>query len=309
MNKEKTIRKIINKIFPDSKIKSIKKFDEGLVSDVFKATLNNPKKELVVKVYKPKIKKNIIKNNKILKFLTEEGVISIDTYYNKVFKDFGIAIYSCAKGENAKSVLKKSDIEMKTKILKNSAKKLKEIHNLKIPGFWKHQKHEVRNRKEWVKWTINRKKKYLLFAKENFPKYYNYLSQSFSSLEDMFLNNKNFKFVPLHWDYHFANLNVTKTGKITGVFDFDGSMKGHNLSDIGQTYYWSIEHGGYTKFDKFLESYDKNLTEKDKEFIFIYFLLHLLAVMRSTWHKEKLKWLNDSHLKILDKCIKGKYKL
>jgi len=29
--------------------------------------------------------------------------------------------------------------------------------------------------------------------------------------------------------------------------------------------------------------------------------------MRSTWHKEDLKWLNDLHVEVLKRCVKGEY--
>ena len=107
-----------------------------------------------------------------------------------------------------------------------------------------------------------------------------------------------------------ANLNVGSDSKITGIFDFDNCMKGHNLSDLGQTKYWIMfRMEGNEKLKFFLDSYSDKLSSQDLKLIHGYFLLHLLAVTRTIWRRQpRLSWIIEDHKKILDDLMAVKFK-
>ncbi len=103
-------------------------------------------------------------------------------------------------------------------------------------------------------------------------------------------------------------MNTGSDGQLTGVFDFDNAMKGHSLGDIGQTAYWiKFEINGYENFKSFLNGYKNGFTKKELILIRGYFLLHLLAVSRSIWFRQKkFKWIIDKHKQILEEMMKEK---
>jgi Ser/Thr protein kinase RdoA (MazF antagonist) len=312
MNKEeqvKFIEKEFLKQFPNMKIKSIEKFKNGLVSEVYRIKIHNYKTEYALKFFKLEKIDNLKKNNLILNFLDKNKLPSVHVYLEKQFDNFGIVIMECATGKVISDFFKDSTKQIQQEVLFNTGEELSKIHKLKIPNFWIHNKHEIKSIQEWKDWTRLRIKKYLDFAKENLnPNQISFLENEFYKFDKLF--NNNFELVPLHWDYHFSNINATKNGKITAIFDFDNAMKGHKLADIGQVFYWYLFDYKTNKiFEYFLKGYGQNFTDDDKKFIYLYFLLFLVAVMRTNWHKEKLKWLIEEHVKILNVSIGNKNKI
>jgi|TARA_B100002003_G_scaffold162947_1_gene151213 Ser/Thr protein kinase RdoA (MazF antagonist) len=298
-NKEK-LEKQIHKVFPKSKIKSFKEFKTGLVSPTFKVDIINPKKSLVIKLSKNKNKKKIDTNNKILTYLNKHNIPSPKIYLTGIFDKKIITIMEYLNGDVASSIYKKNKKARKN-ILLNAGKVLKKIHSLKIPAFWVHQHHEIKTEKEWKKWTRLRAEKYLKFCYKKLPKYNSFLEQELREFLEILEKEKKIKFVSLHWDYHLSNLNANSKGEIKGVFDFDNAMKGHNLADIGQTAYWIRFHtNDYKNFKYFLKGYKSKFSKKELKLIRGYFLLHILAVTRTIWHKQpRLTWIIKDHKKII----------
>jgi len=114
------------------------------------------------------------------------------------------------------------------------------------------------------------------------------------------------RFVPLHWDYHLSNLKIDSKGRVVGVFDFDNAMKGHNLGDLGQTAYWiRLKEKKEENFKYFLKGYKNQFSKRELKMIKGYFLLHILAVSRSIWFKQKrLGWLIEEHKKMIKELKK-----
>ncbi|MDD3263791.1 MAG: aminoglycoside phosphotransferase family protein [Candidatus Nanoarchaeia archaeon] len=302
---KKKIEIEIRKIFNNAVIKNYEFFIEGLVSPTFKIKINNPSKTLVVKLTKIKREKQIIKNNLILEYLNKNKILAPRIYLSNKFEKKIITIMSFCKGKNAKEVYLKSNEDIKKEILYNAGHLLKKIHNLKIPQFWEHQKHEIKDVNEWKNWTKNRISKYLLFIKNKMKNEYKSIEKILNNFYNI-LENEKFNLSPLHWDYHFANFNVNEKGKITGIFDFDNSMKGHNLADIGQTLYWINFHfDEKERFFYFLNGYKKKFNNKELELIKGYYLLHILAVTRSIWFKKRLRWIIDKHIIMINDMIKN----
>lgn len=213
----------------------------------------------------------------------------------------------CSSGKVASEIYQKSDSQLRKNILIDVGRKLKLIHNMKIPSFWLHQKHEVIDAEEWKIWTKLRIDKYLNFFKNNLNNYYNFLEKELYEFWTVLKKDK-IDFVPLHWDYHLHNINIDPDGQVTGIFDFDNAMKGHSLADLGQAaYYLRFEINDYKNFDSFLKGYKSKFTEKDLKIIRGYYILHLLAITRSIWFKQKkLGWIVEKHKEILDEFIKEK---
>jgi len=305
---KKRLEKLIQKSFPNAKIKNYKQFFTGLISPTFNVEIEHPKKRIVIKLAKLKNKEKIHQNNKILNYLYENNIPAPKVFFEEIFDKKYITIMDYIKGDVASKIYEGANLKLRKKILINTGKNLRKIHNLKIPSFWIHQHHEVKNPKEWKDWTKLRIDKYLNFFKKKLKGDYKFLNNELNEFW-MVLKNSKIEFVPLHWDYHLSNLNVDYKGGVTGVFDFDNSMKGHNLADIGQTAYWiRFKINDYENFGSFLKGYKKQFNKDELKLIKGYFLLHLLAVSRTIWfRKKRLGWIIKEHKKILDEFRKGKF--
>ena len=306
-NKDK-IEILIRKSFANSEIESYKQFSTGLVSPTFKVQIKNPSKTLVVKLGKLKNKTKFHQNNKILNYLNENQLPAPKVFFDGISDRKFITIMDYSFGEVASKIYQKANPQLRKKILIDVGRKLKLIHSLKIPPFWVHQHHEVKNKEEWKKWTKLRIEKYLTFLRNKLSNYYDFLEKELDEFWKI-LEKEKIDFVPLHWDYHLHNLNVDSKGKVTGIFDFDNAMKGHSLADLGQSAYWlRFEMDDYKNFNSFLKGYKNKFTKKELKLIRGYYLLHLLAVTRSLWFKQKrLGWIIDKHKKILDEFITQKF--
>lgn len=305
---EKRIESLVRKSFPNAKIRKYGQFSTGLVSPTFKVKIVNPNRIFVVKLGKLKNKNKIHQNNKILNYLNESHIPSPKVILEGIFDRKFITIMEYSPGEVASKVYEKGNHALRRKILFNAGKNLRKIHALEIPPFWIHQHHEVKHQKEWKKWTRIRIDKYLAFFRKKLTNYYDFIETSLNEFWGV-LKDEEIDFVPLHWDYHLSNLNVNKKGDITGVFDFDNAMKGHSLGDIGQTAYWiRFKVKDIGNFESFLKGYKRQFTKKEMKLIKGYFLLHLLAVSRTIWFKQKrLGWIIDEHKLILDECRQRKF--
>ena len=298
---KKKIEFLIQKSFPKAKIERYEQFSTGLVSPTFKVKINNPSKVIVVKLGRLKNSNRIRQNNKILNYLNEHKIPSSEVYFNGFTDKKFITIMEYSLGVVASSVYKKGNQNLRKNILLNAGKNLRKIHKLGIPHFWIHQQHEIKNPREWKKWTRLRIEKYLTFFRNKFNNYFDFIEEELKEFWNT-LEEERIDFVPLHWDYHLSNLNVDSNGRITGTFDFDNAMKGHSLADIGQTAYWiRFEVDDSKNFKHFLRGYKKHFTKKELILIKGYFILHILAVSRTIWFRQKrLSWIIDKHKEILE---------
>ena len=304
---QKRIQGLLQKLFPDAEIKKVEEFSTGLVSPTFKVEIKNSSKNVVVKLGKLKNKDKIHQNNKILDYLNEHNIPSPKVFMESVFDRKFITIMEHSSGQVASKIYEKGNQNLRRRLLVNAGKNLRKIHALKIPSFWIHQHHEIKNQKEWKEWTRVRIDKYLSFFRKKLVSHYDFLEAELTEFWDV-LKGYRTDFVPLHWDYHFSNLNANEKGEITGIFDFDNAMKGHSLADIGQTYYWiRFKLNDSKNFKSFLSGYKKQFTSTEMRLIRGYFLLHLLAVSRTIWFKKKrLHWILDEHRVILEEFKQGK---
>ena len=252
----KKIEKIIQKCFPNAKIKKYEKFSFGLVSPTFKVEIKNPSKILVVKLGKVKNKEKFEKNNKILNYINKKGIPAPKIFFGEVVDRKFVTIMDFALGNVAHKAYENGKMGLRKNILEDVGKKLKLIHNLKIPSFWVHQEHEIKSKKEWKKWTKLRIDKYLKFFKRKLGDYFPFLEKELKDFKEI-LKKEKIDFFDLHWDYHLSNIK-------------------------------------------------KHFTDKELKLIRGYFLLHLLAVSRTIWFRQKrLKWLIDEHKNMIEE-LRGK---
>jgi len=306
-NKNK-IEILIRKSFPNSEIESYQQFSMGLINSTFKIKIKNPSKILVVKLGKLKNKSKFHKNNKILNYLNKNQLPTPKVFFDGILDRKFITIMDYSPGEVASKIYQKANSKLRKKILMDVGRNLQLIHNLKIPSFWVNEHHEVKNKEEWKNWTKLRIEKYLHFLKSKLSNYYGFLEKELDEFWKI-LEKEKIDFVPLHWDYHLHNINVDSKGKVTGIFDFDNAMKGDRLADLGQSAYWlRFEMDDYKNFDSFLRGYKKKFTNKELKLIRGYYLLHLLAVTRNLWFKQKrLGWIIEKHKEILDEFTKKEF--
>lgn len=304
---QKRLESFLRKVFPSAEIKSFEKFTTGLVSPTFKVEIKKPSKLVVVKLGKLKNSNKIHQNNKILNYLNKNEIPAPKVLMDGIFDRKFITVMEYSPGDVASKIYESGNQNLRRRLLINAGKNLKKVHALKIPSFWVHHHHEIKNQKEWNKWTRLRIDKYLSFFKKKLVGDYDFLETELTEFWDT-LKDYKIDFVPLHWDYHLSNLNANEGGNITGIFDFDNAMKGHSLADIGQTYYWiRFKLNDSRNFKNFLNGYKRHFTKKEMKLIKGYFLLHLLAVSRTIWFKKKrLNWILDEHKSILDEFKQGK---
>ena len=295
----------VQKIFPGSKIISYKKFKTVLVNPPYKIKINKPPKNLVIKISKLKRKYHLELSDKSLKYIYEKGIPSPKVYFSGKYNNQFISAMDFVQGKTALEIFRKTNTNIKVKLLKNVGTELKKIHSLKIPSFWVHPKHEIKTERLWKVWTYQRILKYLEFIKNKWPNFYPLLEERLGIFKETLINFE-FSLVPLHWDYHLSNINAQPNGKITGIFDLENLMKGHNLADIGQTVYWLHLDSDSNKYSKyFLKGYKKQFNKKELLLIEGYEILHILAVTRSIWFKQKrLGWLIKKHKKMLEEILK-----
>jgi Ser/Thr protein kinase RdoA (MazF antagonist) len=312
MNHEEKISTAIHKIFPEAVVNSTLKFSKGLASTVYKVELSNPDQILAVKIFPKKIETRVEKSLKISNYARENGIPTPRSYDIVNEEEVGWVVMDCLPGVVASEAWEVATAEQKKLILDNSGATLKKIHNLKIPTFWIHEKHEITSNKEWILWTKLRIQKYLAAAEQNLDKeLFDFLVIKFKRLQELYDTGPEFRIVPLHWDFHLSNINVDENSKISGVFDFDNAMKGHDMADLGQTMYWLViqqKVSNTEMFDTLFAGYG-GVSRIDREFVQLQFLLFLAGVMRSTWSKEHLRWLNDLHVEVLKRCTQREYAL
>ena len=182
---------------------------------------------------------------------------------------------------------------------------LLKIHKLykpdAIPPIWQISKVTITSSQDWVNWTKLRTEKYLKFCADNLtPDICKIITKSFQFLNAE-LSASAPVIMPLHWDYHLGNLLYNKNTEVFATLDFATAMPGDPLADLGQALYWQIiKFGNRDHFSDLLLGYAANFSSKEFQLIEAYYLLHLIAVLRNTWHLEKLKWLTDKHLGMLN---------
>lgn len=297
----------IHKVFPKAKISSTKRLTGGLMNKVYRVHITNPNKTLVVRMAKSKYHERIATNNKILNYLS--AYIPTPRLLSESFhEEYSITLMTFLKGRSAISFYNKSTKKVQERILHELGKHLKVLHSLRIPRYWSHFSHKIPSTKEWRSWTKNRSKKYLAFAKSHLsPEEYKFVKAELSNF-NVVLEKTKFKLVPLHWDFHLGNVSAMGDGKVTGIFDFDCAMKGHALSDVGQFYSTLIlKTRDPSRICALLKAYNPRLTKNDEILIQGYALLHDLAVLRSNFHKERLKWLMDKYVNNLQKRMRGEF--
>ena len=302
---KKCILNQIKKTFPNAEIISSKRFEKGLVSSVYQFKIKNPKKELAVKIYKVKNKKGVILNNKIISFLYKKEFPVPKIYSNSIINKQGVVVMELLKGNNANEVYKKASPSLKKDVLYSLGELMRKFHKLKIQKFWEHPKHPIKTKKEWINFTKLRVRKYLKFVKENLEeKYYKFLKKEFNNL--IKLLGKKVKLVPLHWDFHFDNILINKRGQITGIFDFENSIKGDYRAELGQFWYWlRCKQHEYEGIKHLVKGYGKRLNKRDWAVIKGYIILHLAAVTRSIWKKQpRLSWIIEKHYIIIEELMK-----
>ena len=301
---KKRVEAEIKGSFPDARIVAYERFSKGLVSPTYKVWIDSPKRTLVVKVYKPDNYFNIKKNEEVIKYLRINRFPVPEIFSNKLFDKQGIFVMGFIEGENAMVEYNRASKKIKQKILFNAGKILKKLHSLKGIKSWEHRSHNNKDSKEWIKWTEKRVKKYLDFFKKNVDrKYYLFFSKELKGFLKILKSNSDF--VPLHWDYHLANILVSKEGKVKGLLDFDQTMRGHSLADLGiAKHFLRFESADYENFDYLLKGYGVT-KETQRKLIEGYFFLHLMAITRSLYHKKKYSWIIKRHYKMFEEIMNG----
>jgi aminoglycoside phosphotransferase (APT) family kinase protein len=298
------IERLIQQVFPKSKVIAYTKFKTGLMSQTYKISIKNPHKNLVVKLSKLKRRDFILTNNKILEYLHEKRFPCPKIYLTEIRDRKIITIMDYLGGKTASDIFEKlSDINKRT-FLENAGKLMKRIHRIKSLPFWKNSKYNLNNREEWISWKKTEVYGCISFFKYKLRRQIPEISKRLGEFLSL-LEKSNFNLSSLHWDYHSSNMTIDDSGKIKGIFDFDNALRGHNLADIGQTAYWlrfQLKSREYFRY--FLKGYG-SLSKQDLKLIEDYELIFLLIKTKSIWFKKKrLGWITEIHKKMIRELLR-----
>jgi len=230
------VTRVAQKIFADSRVVEYSLFEKGLTSVAIRVQLDNPNKEIVIKVFDPEKLIAVQKSADIANYCKQFGIPAPYTY--GILTEDNVVVMDYVTGCDVSDSWVTLDPTAQSAVLFSMGALLRKIHSLEPIDSWVDQKHHITTTIEWEDWIHQRVVKCTDAARVNVPgRLYEYLAQKGTQLRDKYIKGSAYTIVPMHWDYHFSNISVTGSD-VTGVFDFDNAMRGHALADIGQAMYW-----------------------------------------------------------------------
>ncbi len=226
----------MNRLFPRARVISVSPMKKGCVNETYDIRIENPKKDLVLRVY-PKEDWKAVKEAYIYKLLSEETdvpvpkVLFLDTSRKLLPKKY--IVLSKVRG----SELDKKD----PKLVAKAAEYLAKIHRIRFSKFG---------------WIINKKIRPSFDSWQAFSEYdlkhkisglrrYKRLSaQKAKRIWEYFRANMDLLAAArpclLHKDYHSSHI-LTEKGRITGIIDVEWAISGHNELDLTKSLMWMFE--------------------------------------------------------------------
>jgi len=266
---------VINKIYPDSSVISVKRFKKGVINETYDVKVDN--KSLVLRIYP----KNLWKIKK------EEYL------YNLIRKKTNVPVPKIIKtGRNyiLMSKIEGKELSVRNKALvRKAGELLAKIHSIKFPHYGWIIKDKIKPKfKNWPDF-INYDMK-LKFRK--IPGKYKQLKNNIKNIVNKNKSLLNVKSKPclLHKDYHSSHIIVNKN-KINGIIDIEWAMSGHNEFEVAKSCSWMFDKK--PKLEKiFLEGYrkygslSKDFTERKK----LYKLIVLLSSLSFSYECKNKRW-------------------
>lgn len=273
MNKK--VGGIIKRIYPDSRVTSIRKFRKGLINETYGLKVNN--KSLVLRVY-PRDFWKIKKEEYLYDLIRRKTNVPVP---NVIRTGRNYLLMSKVEGKEL-SVKNKS-------LVKKAGEILAKIHSIKFPYYGWIIKNEIKPKyRKWldfVNYDIR-----LKFRK--IPSKHLELKHKVKEIIDNNRDLMNVKSKPclLHKDYHPSHIIVNK-GKINGIIDIEWAISGHNEFEVAKSCTWMFDKK--PELEKvFLEGYrgygilSKDFVERKK----LYKLIVLLSALSFSYECRNMRW-------------------
>ena len=289
---------VIRKVFPRASVISVKQLKKGCVNKTFEVKINNPKKELILRLF-PKEGWKAVKEAYIYDLIAKNTDVPVpvvhlvDTSQNILPKSF--TLLSKVQG-------KELTINNK-KLIEKAGEYLAKIHSIQFDKFgWIVGKEIKPAFKKWVdfcEYDLNHKLRNL---KKYDGKFY------IKKIKKYFDENKHIIDIEtepclIHKDYHFSHILVDKD-RINGIIDVEWAISGHAELDLAKSLMWMFE--GNTKLEQiFLKGY-QNYGFLDNDFRKRRKLYELLISVSSALFACELnsnKWLRY-HTQKLGEIVK-----
>ena len=291
---KKKAEKAIRKVFPDSRISSIKRFKKGLVNESYSVKIINPDKELVLRIY-PKEGWKAEKEAYLYSLVKEKTNMPVPVVYGVDISRNAINMpYSIL------SKIEGKEMPLNKKVVKEAGSYLAKIHSIKMPYFgWiinKKIKPKFKSWPDFVFYDLNYKIKRTKIAKDIADKIRKYVRDNKSLLDT--------ETTPclLHKDYHRPHI-IVKNNKIKGIIDFEWAIAGHNELDIAKSLLWMFEKN--RRLEKiFLDGYKKYgaISDKFSERRKLYELIIYLSALNFAYELKNKRWY-DYNLKKIKEAL------
>lgn len=266
---------VIERIYPNSRIKYIRKFKKGLINETYETKIND--KALVLRIYPKDFWK--IKKEKYL--------------YNLIRKKTNVPVPKIIKtGRNYLLMSKIEGKELKIKdksLIKKAGELLAKIHSIKFPYYgWiisNEIKPKFKNWLDFINYDIE-----LKFRK--IPDSYSNLK---NDIKDIINKNKSLLTIKtkpclLHKDYHASHI-IINNKRINGIIDIEWAISGHNEFDITKSCLWMFDKK--PELEKiFLEGYKRygRISREFNKRKGLYKIFHLLSSLSFSYECKNKKW-------------------
>ncbi len=265
----------INRICPNSRVSSIKRFRKGLINETYSLKVDD--KSLVLRIYPQDFWK--IKKEKHLYELIRKKT---DVPVPEVIKT-GRNYILMSKVEGKELSIKNKDL------VRRAGELLAKIHSIKFPYYgWvinKRIKPKYRKWSDFINYDIKLKSRKI-------PAKYDQLKKRVKRIIENNRNLLNIKSKPclLHKDYHSSHIIADKH-KINGIIDIEWAMSGHNEFEVAKTCIWMFDKkpelekiflDGYRKYG----SLSKDFIKRKK----LYKLIVLLSSLSFSYQCGNIRW-------------------
>ncbi len=294
------IQKAISKVFPNSKISSIKKLKKGMINENFEISIKNPDKQLILRIY-PKEEWKAEKEEFLYNLISKKTDVPVPKIYltdiSKKILPNAFILCSKIEGQNLDVYYKKTGNK---KIIEKAGEFLAKIHSIKFPGYgWIVGKNIEPKFSKWVDFVsydmdekLNKISKIKKIQKNIIYKIIDYYNKN-----KYLLDTKQEPSL-LHKDYHFSHIFV-KNNKISGIIDIEWAIAGNNELDLAKSKWFMFEKfpeaekyflNGYKRYGHISKKFDKR--EK------LYKLILLVGLIGLSYEMKNTKWFNHNIKKI-----------
>ena len=266
---------ILDRIYPDSRVSSIKKFSKGAINNTYSFKVKS--KDFVLRIHSDNFWK-IKKEAYMYELIAKKTDIPVPNVV-KTGKDY--LLITKIKGKEI-SVNNK-------KLVRKSGEILAKLHSIKFPSYgWivgDKIKPSFNMWEDFIYYDVKQKLKKIpsksALLKKNIKKIVD---------ENKSLLKINSKPCLLHKDYHASHILV-HNGAINGIIDIEWAMAGHNELDLAKTSLWMFKNK--PELEKiFLQGYKKygKVSKEFKERQRLYKLLTSFSSLSFSYECRNRKW-------------------